>query len=194
MDDLRETPLGSPCPLCDGKVVLTAVTIDLPHFGPALLSTVRCTACTFRHADTLLTRESAPSRYTLHVASKDALWARVVRSQSGTLRIPELGASVEPGPRSESFITNAEGVLWRFRDIVESASVLEGAESPEAVRTLERIDRMIAGAESFTLIVEDPTGNSAILHPNATKQALGTEEASRLKRGAYVIDLGEAEG
>jgi len=42
---------------------------------------------------------------------------------------------------------------------------------------------MIAGREPFTLVLEDPTGNSAIVHERATRTELTAAEARRLKRG-----------
>jgi zinc finger protein len=186
---MRESRLDAPCPECGGALTLTATTLDIPHFGPALLTAITCAGCPFRRADTLLTREQAPARYTLRVDSPERLRARVVRSQSGTIRVPELGASLEPGPQSESFLTSAEGVLWRFRDIAASGRAL-GEGGWRAV--VERIDRMIAGAEAFTLIIEDPTGNSAVVDPAVVRQAIPEEEAARLKRGATVIDVSDA--
>jgi len=184
----QEVRIEPACPSCGGALTLTAVDFDLPYFGPALLTTVRCGDCSFRHADTLLTREGEPARYTLRVEGKDDFAARVVRSQSGTIRLRELGAVLEPGAKSESFLTNAEGVLWRFRDIAEGATALAGSKRG-AVRVLARLDRMIAGSEPFTLVVEDPTGNSVILSPKAVRRCLSAREATRLKRGAFVVDL-----
>jgi len=187
VDRVRENALEPPCPQCGGGLRLTALEMDIPHFGPALLATIQCGGCSFRHTDTILTRQGEPSRFTLAVTAREHRDARVIRSQSGTLRIPELGASQEPGPQSESFLTNVEGVLWRFRDIVESAVAL-GADAAEAGAVLARIDRLIAGAEPFTLIVEDPTGNSAIVHRDAERVKLAPEEAAALRQGAMIID------
>ncbi|MBP3800305.1 MAG: hypothetical protein ILA19_04935, partial [Bacilli bacterium] len=40
--------------------------------------------------------------------SKETLSVRVVRSQSATVTIPEIGVKVEPGPKSEGYVTNVE--------------------------------------------------------------------------------------
>ena len=72
---------------------------------------------------------------------------RVVKSQSATITIPELGVKVEPGPQSQSYISNVEGVLKRFEDAVETA--LSWAEDDEsrknAVKILEEIDEVKNG-------------------------------------------------
>jgi len=78
-----------------------------------------------------------------------------------------------------------ERLLHGLRDIAGfGVRAAEGAASRRtAERTVATIDAMIAGERPFTLIVEDPTGNSAILHDRARKDALGETEARRLKRG-----------
>ena len=184
---LREVAIDGVCPLCgQPSMVMRSLLLEIPYFGEALQTTVLCGSCSFRHADLLLTKEGAPVRYELQVAGVADLAARVVRSSYGTIRIPELGLAVEPRLRAEAFVSNAEGVLHRVRDIAELA--LRAAETPveqrRAERLLKRIDAMIAGTSPFTLVLEDPTGNSAILHDRATKTMLGEKEARRLKRGA----------
>ena len=91
-------------------------------------------ACGFRHSDTILLTQKEPVRYTLAVETIDDLDARVIRSSSGTIRVPELGVDIEPGFASESYISNVEGVLDRIEGIVcfatrsaREAENLEGA-------------------------------------------------------------------
>ena len=61
-------------------------------------------------------------RYELDVDGLDDLNSRVIRSTSGTIRIPELGIDVEPGSISDSYVTNIEGVLDRILKVVMSAT------------------------------------------------------------------------
>lgn len=55
----------------------------------------------------------------------------MVRSSSSTIRIPVLGANIEPGDASEALISNVEGVLWRIHDIL---SFLAEQEDPPSIR------------------------------------------------------------
>jgi len=183
---MREVAVDGTCPLCGGtSLVMRSLPLDLPYFGEALQTTIVCHSCSFRHPDLLLTREAEPVRYELRIVGAHDLSARVVRSASGTIRIPELRAAIEPGPRAEAFVSNAEGVLRRLRDIADfGVRAADGSRAREmAKRTVATIDTMIAGERPFTLIIEDPTGNSAILHDRARKDVLGETEARRLKRG-----------
>lgn len=183
---VREMLIEGPCPNCKRPgLVMRSLALDLPYFGEALQTTVLCPECAFRHTDLLLTREGAPVRYELEVRSAEDLVARVVRSASGTIRIPELGVRIEPGPMADAFVSNAEGVLHRVRDIVGFAtrSADTDAGRRKGARTLAQIDEMIEGRRPFTLILEDPSGNSALLHPTAAKRELTAREAARLKTG-----------
>ena len=184
---MREIAVDGTCPLCGGtSLVMRSLPLDIPYFGEALQTTLVCQSCSFRHPDLLLTREAEPVRYEFRIAGAEDLAARVVRSASGTIRVPELRAVIEPGPRAEAFVSNAEGVLHRLRDIADFG--VRASETPASRRTAERtvatIDAMIAGDRPFTLIIEDPTGNSAILHDRARKRTLTVTEARRLKRGS----------
>jgi len=167
------------------------MALDIPYFGEALQTTVLCEACGFRHADVLLTKQGDPTRHSLTVRGSGDLDARVVRSSSCTVRVPELGAIMEPGPRSEAFISNAEGVLHKFRDILEflGRNASTKARRDEAARSLRSLNRMIEGAEPFTLVLEDPFGNSGILHEAAEVRPLTKDEVRGLKTGVFTIEM-----
>ena len=170
---------------------MRSMALDLPYFGDALQTTVLCPDCGFRHADVLLTKEGAPTRHTFRVGGAKDLRARVVRSSSATVRVPEVGAVMEPGPRSEAFISNAEGVLHRFRDIFGflARNANTAPRRQAAKKSLDRLAAMIGGKEPFTIILEDPFGNSAILHEDALAEPLSDKEVRRLKTGVFTLEL-----
>lgn len=191
---VRETALEAPCPVCQHTpLTLRSLELDLPYFGEAIQTTLACPACGYRHGDLLLTRRGEAVRITVHVARPEQLSDRVARSSSATIRIPELDASMEPGPRAEAFVSNVEGVLRRFLDLVQGQEAVADTKSSRAalVRTRRRIERMIAGEEPFTFIVEDPTGNSDVQDGGAAREALTEEEAAALKSTETMIDLSD---
>lgn len=187
---VRETELESPCPSCGDALLLRALTLNLPFFGDALQTTVLCRRCGFRHADILLTTQGAPVHAELRVQGPPDLSARIVRSSAGTIRVPELGAAIEPGPAAEAFVSNVEGILHRIRGILDFAA--RAADTERARRNardrLRDVDRMVDGRQPFLLVLEDPTGNSAILHDRATQRPLTPAEVRRLRPGAYTLD------
>lgn len=191
---VRETSLDAPCPVCGrAPLVLRSLDLDLPYFGEALQTTLVCPACGYRHGDLLLTRHREAVRVTLHVTRSEHRSARVARSSSGTVRIPELGATLEPGPRAEAFVTNVEGVLRKFVDVIQGQEAV--AETAAERRRLDgirrRMEAMLEGRESFTFILEDPTGNSDVIQEDVVRERLSPEEAARLKSSETVFDLAD---
>jgi len=114
--------------------------------------------------------EGEPVRYEFSVSGQEDLDTRVVRSTTGLLQIPELGILVEPGPACEGFISNIEGVLQRFEEVMDRILTwAEGEERDNALALKEKILEARDGKVPFTLIVQDVDGNSAIIHPAAVK-------------------------
>lgn len=191
---LRETSLDAPCPVC-GHAPLTvrSLEMDLPYFGGALQTTLVCGACGYRHGDLLLTRHREPMRITLRVVRPAQLSDRVARSSSATIRVPELGAAMEPGPRAEAFVSNVEGVLRRFLDVVRGQRATADTTGSRATlaRVERRIEGMIEGKEPFTFIIEDPTGNSDVQDDKAVRKILSAEEAAALKSSETLFDLSD---
>lgn len=94
---------------------------------------------------------------------------RVVRSTNGTITIPELGIRIDPGPACEGFISNVEGVLNRIGTVLDSLlSWAEDDDERERIRSLQQsLEQVKAGALPVTLVIEDLSGNSAIISDRA---------------------------
>ena len=150
-----EVMLDQACQFCGERTVFnTIVTLRLPHFGKAMQTMYRCSSCGFRHSDVIMLENRGPTRCELYVDSSEALNSRVLRSNSGTIRVPEIGADIEPATASESFVSNVEGVLERICRVirmVKSDSELDVYERCEAI--LRRLDRMKEGAEPFHMCI-----------------------------------------
>ena len=180
------------CPACGLEgLEIREIPYDIPGFGTTLLITMYCPNCGFRHRDVLCLEFGEPKRYEFIVESPEDLKVRVIRSSSATIRIPELGILIEPGPASEGFISNVEGVLDRAEAVVAMMSRL--AETPEekakASEILAKIWDAREGRLRFTLIIEDPLGNSLIAPPDKSRlkvSRLSEEEVERLKSGPFV--------
>ncbi len=169
----------------------------IPYFGDIMYTTANCGKCTFRFADTIILSSKEPVCYSLPIKTEADLDARVIRSTSGTILIEELGIMVEPGPISESYVTNVEGVLQRIRSVVESTvrwSEMDGdfEKVDIALDLINKIDAVIdnpatAPAE-LILQIKDPLGNSAIISANAESRKLTEEELENLKTGMIILD------
>jgi zinc finger protein len=176
------------CPLCGKEIVTNWVQDNIPFFGEVMHITSMC-ECGFRFTDTLILAQHKPVHYEMAVRTRDDIDARIVRSTSGTIRIPELGVDMEPGPASESFISNIEGVLDRVTNILEMVVRWnEDDKTQRAEELLSNIEKIKAGEFGITVIIEDPLGNSAIISENAICRELTQEEANCLKTGMIIFE------
>ena len=179
------------CPVCGIEGIAKSVMkeLEIPHFGKVLETTILCPSCGFKHSDVIALEQNDPAKYILEI-NKNNLSIRVVRSQSATISIPEIGVKVEPGPKSEGYVTNVEGVLTRFESAVKKAlNLFEDEESQiNAKNTLKNIQELKKGNGTATLIMLDPFGQSNIVSENAEILEIPEEELRELKTGFSKIE------
>ncbi len=182
------------CPVCQGQKCMEVITLteEIPYFGEIMESVVLCGACGYKHTDVICIEKKDPVRYSLKV-KKDRLNARVVKSQSATVSIPELGLKVEPGPKSLGYVSNIEGVIERFQGAVKTAlNLFDDDESQKnATILLENLNSVRSGDKTVEIVLEDPFGQSVIAHPNASKRELLPEEIKELKTGFATFEQNE---
>ena len=163
------------CPACGKETLKLTTTIQtIPYFGEILLLSAYCENCKFKHSDVFSVEQKEPACYKLTVEEEKDLNARVIRSSSGTIEIPELGIKMEPGPASQGFITNVEGILLRMEEIVKAQKILvKEKKKLERLNELEqKLNLAMEGRLKLTIVLKDPLGNSAILSRKAKKRKL----------------------
>ncbi|PIN70431.1 hypothetical protein COV93_01620 [Candidatus Woesearchaeota archaeon CG11_big_fil_rev_8_21_14_0_20_43_8] len=165
---------GQPCPMC-GKNTMTLreQERDVPYFGVVFLFSMSCSNCKYFKSDVEPAERHEPSRFTLQIECEDDMKIRIVKSGEATIKIPRM-ISVDPGPVSNGYISNVEGVLTRIKGAIESArdSEEDEAAKKKAKTYLKKLTKVMWGQEPLTLIIEDPSGNSAIISDKAKKQKL----------------------
>ena len=163
------TVVPGPCPVCQTEIHYLYQTDEIPYFSEILIISALCPSCGYRLADTQLLRNSEPSRWEVDIGTPDDMMIRVIRSTNGTITIPELGVRIDPGPACEGFISNVEGVLDRIGNVLES--LLSWAETDDErgrIRSLqESLANVKEGNLAVTLVIEDLSGNSAIIADRA---------------------------
>ncbi|AHF79583.1 ZPR1 zinc finger domain-containing protein [Thermococcus paralvinellae] len=190
---IQEIKLGD-CPICGSKNTLKALQYihDIPYFGKVMESTIICEKCGYRSADVMILEEKEPKLYTVKVEEEKDLFTRVVRSKSGTIELEELGIKIEPGPASQGFVSNVEGVLERVRETLLMAKDFKEQENDkEAVKKIDElldyIEDVKEGKKSLTVKIMDPFGNSALIGEKVKSRLLTKEEIKKLSTGPYVV-------
>lgn len=187
----------SDCPVCGGQKTLevTNRTDNIPYFGDILETAVLCKECGYQSSDSISLSQNDPMRFILEI-DESKLNTRVAKSQTATLTIPDLGLKVEPGPKSQGYVSNVEGILNRFESAIVRALTLEGENidktvEDNALNLIEKLASIKMGELSTKLVLEDPFGNSVIDDEDAVKELLSSEEAEKLQTGFTTIDQSE---
>ncbi len=173
---MDEQPIDMPCPICasTGNVNMIAHVDEIPYFGEHTQVTILCHDCGWRQTDFIPAEGKKAGGWSLVIDDEEKMRARVIRSSSCTVSIPELDLEVKPGSNATGYVSNVEGVLHRFQEIINmverdlSSQFLsaEGAEREtlmEQLGTLQNMTLNLANlgapdADEITLVLLDHTG------------------------------------
>ncbi len=143
------------CPSCSAEGLERGTDeIDIPHFGKVVHYFMRCNRCGYRINDFAF-QGNFPNEDKVKIEKKEDLDIKIVRGSGATVLIPELGLELYPGPLAESFITNVEGLLNRFLQLLP---LFEDKDKVSEVE--EKIHSAVEGKFSFTISMTDPSGVS----------------------------------
>ena len=172
--EMKEELELQPCPLCNEKaLILTEKEVEVPYFGKVFLFSMTCNNCKYHKADVEATEQKEPVKYEFEISSEEDMKVRVVKSSEATVKLPHI-ASITPGPASQGYVTNIEGILNRVKYQIESAKEMEEdeEEKKKAKNLLKKLLNITWGKEKQKIIIEDPSGNSAIINDKAIKTVL----------------------
>lgn len=166
--------IESLCMRC-GKNGTTRVMLTLvPNFREVILMSFECPHCGERNNETQFGGQLQPKGccYSLKVPSgqREILNRHVVKSDSATIKIPELDFEIPPEAQRGTCST-VEGIIMRA---VDGLQALQDERKKVDPQTAEAIDQFClklrsfgSGEAAFTFILDDPAGNSFVENPNA---------------------------
>ncbi len=164
------------CAMCGrASATLTESTEDVPHFGKCFLMSMTCSSCHYHQSD-VESEESDhnPVKHTFEIKSKKDLNVRVIKAAQATVKIPQMRLSITPGVASIGYISNIEGLLARFKAIIEEQR--DNAEDAKvrkaAKRLLKKLWNVENGDQPMKIVIEDPSGNSAIVSDETKTEKL----------------------
>ena len=202
---MQESPVDIPCPICQqkGEVYMIAHIDEIPYFGEHTQVTVMCHSCGWKQTDFIPAEGQKAGCWSLLLDNPNQLKSRVVRSSSCTIRIPELDLQVNPGSNATGYVSNVEGVLNRFVEIINmvlrdlqndvSSKLTEdrGIDLSQTVAEISQLEEIITqlttidgeNSNPFTLELLDPHGHSMIMDDGAIERELTPEEIASLPTG-----------
>ncbi|MDP6600177.1 MAG: ZPR1 zinc finger domain-containing protein [Candidatus Woesearchaeota archaeon] len=169
-----ETTPGEACPLCHKKTLaLMEKETEVPYFGKVFLFSMTCSNCKYHKSDVEAAERKEPCKYTFEISNEKDMKVRIVKSAEATVKIPHITA-ITPGPAAQGFVTNIEGILNRIKYQIETArdTAEDNDDKKKAKNLLKKLMKIMWGQEKQKIIIEDPSGNSAIISDKAEKSVL----------------------
>ena len=158
------------CPMClNNSLVLIEDEQDIPYFGKVFIFSMNCSSCGYKVSDVEAADPKDPCKVEFTIDNSKDLNVRVVRSSEASIKIPGLKMSMDPGVGAEGFVSNLEGILQRFKKILEAErdTADEDDVKKKAKNLLKKLWKVECGDEPLKVIIEDPSGNSAIISEKA---------------------------
>ncbi len=165
------------CPACGkNSLRVTVYLYEVPIVGTVTMTVGKCNECGFTFRDVRLAEEKPPRRIILEVENPDDLDALVVRAPSATVRVEGLveegPLEMKPGPIADGFITTVEGVLHRFKEVIDFLCNEPDVDRKKCEKVRRAVEEAIEGKRKFRLVLEDPEGVSAIASKKARIEPL----------------------
>ncbi len=182
---MADTMKGETCPIClEKKLSLTEDEMEIPYFGKTFVFSMHCEGCGFHKADIEAEEMKDPCRLTFTIEKEEDMNIRVVKSSEATIKVPQLHMTVTPGPASEGYVSNIEGILARFEKVIEDER--DNSEEDDVKTTaknlLKKIRKVKWGEIPLKIVIEDPSGNSAIISERTVVEKLKVAERKAKKK------------
>ena len=167
---------GELCPFCLQKTLtLLEKEIEIPFFGKGFVFSMKCSNpdCNYNKSDVEITERSEPVKLELKPSDPKDMEIRVIKSSEATVVIPGIIA-ITPGPASNGYITNVEGIFHKVKVFLMNEK--DHSDDEDAKKKLQvyikKISKAIWNGKGLTLIIKDPSGNSAIISEKTKKSKL----------------------
>ncbi|XP_058542783.1 zinc finger protein ZPR1 isoform X2 [Neofelis nebulosa] len=174
-EEQQPTEIESLCMNCYRNGTTRLLLTKVPFFREIIVSSFSCEHCGWNNTEIHSAGriQDQGVRYALTVRTQEDMNREVVKTDSATTSIPELDFEI-PAFTQKGTLTTVEGLISRAISGLEQDQPTRRA-NEEAVA--ERIDEFIVRlkelkrvASPFTLIIDDPSGNSFVENPHAPQK------------------------
>ncbi|XP_003992439.1 zinc finger protein ZPR1 isoform X1 [Felis catus] len=174
-EEQQPTEIESLCMNCYRNGTTRLLLTKVPFFREIIVSSFSCEHCGWNNTEIHSAGriQDQGVRYALTVKTQEDMNREVVKTDSATTSIPELDFEI-PAFTQKGALTTVEGLISRAISGLEQDQPTRRA-NEEAVA--ERIDEFIVRlkelkrvASPFTLIIDDPSGNSFVENPHAPQK------------------------
>ncbi|KAJ3038158.1 hypothetical protein HDV00_000958 [Rhizophlyctis rosea] len=165
--DQEVTEVESLCMNCEENGTTRLLLTIIPHFREVVLMAFECPHCGYRNNEI----QSATSvaefgvQQQCRIETKQDLSRQVVKSESASVRFEELDFEIPPATQ-RGVLTTVEGLISRAIEGLSQQQPLRKAMDENLYNQIEAVistlNSYAEGTTAFTLVVDDPAGNSYI--------------------------------
>lgn len=182
-DDLRESSAGEAGPMvidsycvnCEGQGQTRLLLTRIPLFKDVLIASFSCEHCGYANNEIDYTGVFEPTgkKITFKVHSLSQMNRQVILGDCASYQIPELEFEAPQNPTRRGVLTTVEGLLEKTIAGLAQDQARRHVEAPEVAAAIDKFIERLRGlqqvAEPFTLLIDDPAGNSFVDNPFAPK-------------------------
>ncbi|KAG0066903.1 nucleolar zinc-finger protein [Linnemannia elongata] len=170
--DQQVTEIESLCMNCHENGTTRLLLTRVPHFREVILMAFDCPHCGHRSNELQQANAIAVGGaiYTCQISNKADLNRQLVKTDTATVKIPEIDFEI---PAQRGQLTTIEGLLTNVIDDLESDQPvrkhMDEALYLQIKHIIEKLQDCVDGKTPFTVILDDPAGNSYIESLDAPK-------------------------
>lgn len=174
-EEWEPTEIESMCMNCHQNGTTRLLLTRIPFFKEIIVSSFSCPHCCWSNTEIQSAGRIQDQGicYTLKVETKQDLNREVVKADCATTRIPELDFEIPPFTQKGALST-VEGLLDRAVAGLEQDQPIRRAADPEVAEKIDefiqKLKKLKEVEEEFTLVIEDPSGNSFVENPVAPQK------------------------
>ncbi|XP_051896037.1 zinc finger protein ZPR1 [Pristis pectinata] len=174
-EDSGPTLIESLCMNCFQNGMTRLLLTKIPFFREIIVSSFACENCGWVNNEIQSAGKIQEQgvRYTLHASTRQDLNREVVKADSATTKIPELDFEIPPFTQKGALST-VEGLIDRAVGGLEQDQPMRKATNPDVASKveefIEKLKKLKELETPFTLVIDDPSGNSFIENPNAPQK------------------------
>ncbi|XP_004604767.2 zinc finger protein ZPR1 [Sorex araneus] len=174
-EEQQPTEIESLCMNCYRNGTTRLLLTKVPFFREIIVSSFSCEHCGWSNTEIQSAGRIQDQGvcYTLAVRSREDMNREVVKTDSATTRIPELDFEI-PAFSQKGALTTVEGLISRAISGLEQDQPLRRAKEAAVAKSIDefivKLKELKQLASPFTLVIDDPSGNSFVENPHAPRK------------------------
>nr|CAG4634805.1 EOG090X06TU [Alona affinis] len=194
------TEISSLCFNCGEDGMTRLLLTKIPFYKEIILMSFECDHCGFKNNE-IQSGDKVQEKGSLIkclISTSQDLNRQVIKSDYATVKIPEIDFEIPPQSKRGE-ITTVEGILSRSIAGLEQEQPVRKIVDPESAEKIDAFIKVLLDLKnlkrSFTIILDDPSGNSFVENPNAPQMdpALTATHYVRSKEQDHLVGIYEEE-